>query len=114
MREQGEQGEQGKQGRQGRQGDKGTRGENLKQVFPLVPNSQESPSPLTHAQCPMPTAQYPITNYKFSATRLRRRSWACISSFVQDAAKVLKPQLTKGLGILYSKRLSKSVPFSVG
>ncbi|WP_280524386.1 hypothetical protein [Nostoc commune] len=31
-------------------------------VFPLVPNSQESPSPLSHAQFPMPNAQCPMPN----------------------------------------------------
>jgi hypothetical protein len=41
-------------GRTRGQGDKGTRAENLKQVFPLVPNS---PCPLAHAPCPMPHAQ---------------------------------------------------------
>ncbi|MBD2522031.1 hypothetical protein [Nostoc sp. FACHB-133] len=43
------------------QGDKGTRGENLKQVFPLVPNS-----PCPQVLFPMPNAQCPIPNYRWS------------------------------------------------
>ncbi|BBD67767.1 hypothetical protein NIES4072_49350 [Nostoc commune NIES-4072] len=49
--------EQGEQGEQGRQGDLN---QNLQQVFPLVPNSQESPSPLPNTPFPMPNAQIPI------------------------------------------------------
>ncbi|MBD2522139.1 amylo-alpha-1,6-glucosidase [Nostoc sp. FACHB-133] len=41
------------------QGDKGTRGENLKQVFPLVPNSP-CPQVIPNAPCSMPHAQSPI------------------------------------------------------
>ncbi|MCC5641729.1 glycogen debranching enzyme N-terminal domain-containing protein [Nostoc sp. CHAB 5824] len=44
------------------QGDKGTRGENLKQVFPLVPNSPcpQVLLPMPNAPCPMLHAQSPI------------------------------------------------------
>ncbi len=58
----GEAGEAGEAGEKRGQGDKGTRGENLKQVFPLVPNSPcpQGLLPMPNAPCPMPHAQSPI------------------------------------------------------
>ena len=43
-----------------------------------------------------------------SATRLRRRNWACMSSLVQVRAKVLKPQRIRGLGISNSKAVKQA------
>jgi hypothetical protein len=46
------------------QGARGTRGENLKQVFPLVPNSPcpQVLFPMPNALFPMPYSQCPIPN----------------------------------------------------
>ncbi|MCC5652831.1 hypothetical protein LC609_24105 [Nostoc sp. XA013] len=50
---------------------RGTKGENLKQVFPLVPNSPcpqvllpmpNAPCPMPNAPCPMPNAPCPMPN----------------------------------------------------
>ncbi len=83
-------------------------------------NENLLPFPIPHSPFPKSAKllvffwHYSVPKNSLSATCLNRRNCASISALVKEAAKVLKPNLIKGLGISNSNRFNNKVPSADG
>ncbi|MEA5627077.1 amylo-alpha-1,6-glucosidase [Nostoc sp. UHCC 0251] len=105
----GEAGEAGEVGETRGQGDKGTRDENLKQVFPLVPNSPcpQVLLPMPNLQCPIPNAPAEFCHRTLIQYRYNGSDTAILRLRLLIAERDFHHQQTASPGLQFSELLGQ-------